>query len=140
MGINIQLSVDEPTAQSALHNSHNQIFISFQQVLGITSGDVAPIFLSSWVFTLCGRDIDTAKLGADYWCSWYVFTSDISSDSIDENVVVALLFDNTLNRCTSLGQRGRFGVVVERCKICDDVFPATVIINASSGIQSSTTY
>lgn len=135
--VNLQLGVDKSTAQSTLHNPHNQILIPFQQVLWITRGNVAPIFLSSGFLTLCWRDIDTAKFSADDWCSWRVFTSGVSRNIIDEDIVVAFLVDNSIDRGASFGQCRCFCVVVEGGKIRNDMLPAAIIINASSRIQSS---
>lgn len=134
---NLQLGVDESTAQPSLDDAHDQILISLQQVFRITGRDVTPIFFSGGLFALCWRDVDAAELGADDGRSGYVFTADISSNGIDKNVVVAFLVDDALDGCASLCQRGRFGVVVERGEICDDVFPAAIIVDASSGVQSS---
>lgn len=134
---NLQLGVDESTAKPALHDSHNQILVSLQQVFRITRSNVTPIFFSSGFLAYGWCDIDTAEFSADDWCTWYVSTAGLSSDGIDKNVVVAFLVDNALDGCTSLSQRRRFCVVVEGSQIRDDMLPAAVIVDASSRVQSS---
>lgn len=131
---------------TTLYNGPDQLFKPVQEVIRIRSGGIAPVPITSSGAILGWRDVHSSKLGADdrrpgLMLGAWIGKGGLVLSSVDwlhKHLMLGLWRqDAVFHAGACCGKFRRVAVVVVGGKVCEDVLPATIVVNWPGRVKSS---